>query len=723
VQQFRQVTCFVVFVLAAVLPAAAGPWQMEGGRAPSPKTERELIAVLHSNAPKAKKADACKDLAVYGSSEAVPELAGLLSDEQLASWARIALEAIPGSAADRALREALNTLHGELLIGAIDSVAVRRDAVAVVPLTGHLWAQNAAVASAAAAALGHIGNAAATKALEQSLALGPAKVHSAVAEGLVLCAERSAAEGRDAQAVAIYDEVRKADVPKQRILEATRGAILARKQDGIALLLEQFRSADKHMFQMALGTSRQFPGRQVDEALAAEVDRATPERAALLIEAMADRKEGVVLSAVLKAAGHGPRQVRIAAVNAIGRVGNASCLSLLLDTALESDADLAQAAKAALASLPAKDVDKDIVARLQGAQGKIYPLLIELVGERRIHAVADLVKALDNSDDTVRSAAWTALGTTVSADKLSILISEVVAPKHSEDASIAERALKTASVRMADRERCAQELAKAMEQAPTPKKIVLLRILGAVGGTKALATIGAAAKDTDPQLQDASTRLLGTWMTVDAAPVLLDLAKTSPSERFRVRALRSYIAIARRFAMPEQERCAMCEKALAAATQLAEQKLVLDVLALKRYRNLETLRLAAKLTRDLPKLNNEATQAALTIARELGDEKHSATADEARDILSHAKLHKVKLEIVKAEYGAAGKEKDVAKTLQKQVDGVQLIKLPSPSYTASFGGDPAPGTPKKLKIQYRIDGKAGDESFAENALVILPMPK
>ena len=74
-------------------------------------------------------------------------------------------------------------------------------------------------------------------------------------------------------------------------------------------------------------------------------------------------------------------------------------------SALESDAELAAAAKQALADLPGQDVDKDIVARLHGAQGKIYPLLIELVGERRVQAVPDLVKALDDSDKTVRSAA------------------------------------------------------------------------------------------------------------------------------------------------------------------------------------------------------------------------------------------------------------------------------------------------------------------------------
>jgi hypothetical protein len=208
-------------------------------------------------------------------------------------------------------------------------------------------------------------------------------------------------------------------------------------------------------------------------------------------------------------------------------------------------------------------------------------------------------------------------------------------------------------------------------------------------------------------------------MTIDAAPVLLDLAKTS--DNFRVRALRGYLRIARQFTMGEPQRLEMCQNALSAATQDAEKKLVIDIL--KRYKNLETLRLACKLTRDLPKLNQEASQAALAIARELGDEKHSATADEAKHILSQAKLQKVKLEIVKAEYGAPAKQKDVTKLLQKQATDLQLIALPSPSYTASFGGDPVPGTAKKLKVEYKIDGKTGNESFAENALVILPMPK
>ncbi len=96
-----------------------------------PPREKELLAVLRSDTPPADKAIACKQLAIYGSSEAVPDLAKLLSDPQLASWARIALEAIPGPKPDEALRKAAESLQGDLLVGTINSIGVRRDAGAV----------------------------------------------------------------------------------------------------------------------------------------------------------------------------------------------------------------------------------------------------------------------------------------------------------------------------------------------------------------------------------------------------------------------------------------------------------------------------------------------------------------------------------------------------------------------------------------------------------------
>ena len=70
------------------------------------KDQQELIRVLKSDAPKADKAITCKFLAIVGDKQAVPALAPLLEDAELASWARIALESIPDPSADRPGRKA-----------------------------------------------------------------------------------------------------------------------------------------------------------------------------------------------------------------------------------------------------------------------------------------------------------------------------------------------------------------------------------------------------------------------------------------------------------------------------------------------------------------------------------------------------------------------------------------------------------------------------------------
>ncbi len=679
------------------------------------KTPAELIEVLTTDSPKADKALACKFLAIRGSKDAVPALAPLLMDEQLHSWARIALEAIPGTEADDALRTAAGTLQGRLLIGALNSIGVRRDAAAVPVLTKHLKSEDADVAAAAAIALGKVGNAPATTVLRKALAEArPVLIRSAIAQGCILAAESHLASG-DAAAIEIYDEVRKTDVPFPRLIEATRGAILARKEEGLPLLIEQLRSPQKGFLQVGLSTAREFPGNEIDKALAAELELQTPERAAVIVTAMADRKETVLLNAILKAALAGPLPVRLAATEALGRIGNATCVPALLEVSVDGNAELTQAAKAALAELSDDSVNKEILARIPNSQGKIYLLLIQLVGSRQIEATAALTTALEHSDAAVRSAALTSLGATVPQKSMSVLIKQVVAPKRAEDAAAAQLALKTAAIRMPDREDCAAQIAAAMDRAPAATKGTLLEILGAVGGTKALATVGAAAKSNDAFLQDVSSKLLGEWATIDAAPVLLDLSKSASGEKYQVRAMRGYIRIARQFVMPEPERLVMCQKVIDTAQQATEKRLVLDIL--KRYPTIEMLKMAISLAK-LPDLKDDAIQAALFIAQKLG-----AQSEEVKGLLAKVDLTKVKLEIIKAEYGSGAAIRNVTKVLQDRAGDLQLVALPTDTYNESFGGDPAPNTVKQLKIQYRINGRTGEATFAENALIVLPMPK
>jgi HEAT repeat protein len=202
-----------------------------------------------------------------------------------------------------------------------------------------------------------------------------------------------------------------------------------------------------------------------------------------------------------------------------------------------------------------------------------------------------MVKALNDADGDVRNAAFVALGDTLPESKLSVLVNQFLSPKYAADQDVAASSLKTAAIRMPDREACANELAAALTQIKKAGlKAKLIEILGAVGGTKALATVGEAALSSEEASKDSATKVLGNWMTMDAAPMLYSLSEKMPDDKYRVRAVKAYLRIARQFDMPLQQRVSMAESAMKIARQPEEKKLVLDVL--KRNPSLEMLQLA-----------------------------------------------------------------------------------------------------------------------------------
>jgi HEAT repeat protein len=531
-------------LVAATAASRAGAAAVDS-QAPSADKQRKLIRALKSNTPPADKAMACKQLAVCGTKDAVPALAPLLSDPQLASWARIALEAIPGPAPDAALRKAMGRLQGKLLIGTINSIAVRRDAKAVAGLVKKLNDADPDVASAAALALGRIGGVKAAKALEQSLAGVAAAVRPAVAEGCVLCAEGFLVQGQPAEAVTLCDDVRRADVPKQRILEATRGAILARQSAGIPLLLEQLRSPDKAFFGIGLRTARELPGLEVTEALVAELKQCSPDRQALLLLAVADRNDAAASAAVLEAARTGATKVRIVAIAALERQGNVSSLPALLDAAASGDADVAQAALGALTRLPGSEVDSEILARLPQSTGKTRQVLIELARQRRIEpALPGIMGFATDADAGVRSAAVQAigaLGNDHQAGALAQLLSESQSPKDRADLEAALIAIGSRSG-----SRCVPSLLPLTQSGDGALRIIALHLLASAGGPEALAAVARAVSDPDEAVRDEAARTLSTWPNnwpeeSGVVEPLLALARDSRKTSAQVLGLRGYL--------------------------------------------------------------------------------------------------------------------------------------------------------------------------------------
>ena len=576
-----------------------------------------LIQVLRSEAPYMEKLLACKKLGQLGAAEAVPALTPLLfEDERLSHAARIALEAIPDPSAGKALLESLPRLEGLPRVGVIQSLGVRREKAAVGAL-GDLLAQGDLLAAVAAAdALGKIATPEAVFILQERFADSPMPVRKAIANALLEIGENLCQQGERASALQIFAKVAEAEVPLYVRLAAQRAAILADKEDWQSRLIKLLRG-ERAEFALALEVARLLPPEKVASTLANEVPNQDPERQSLLAELLGELGDPTVLPVVLTVAQTGEKPARVAALKALGRLGDVRAISLLLKEALHEDAEVASAAREALATLKDPAVDEELVVRLGQSKAGTRPaeilLFVELAGRRRIRAAQPfLVTFLEADDPRLRQAAITSLGQILGPEDLEILTERLVRPKAEEDLPSLKEAVRLVCIRSADREKAAEVLAASLPKASLEVKNFLYELLGTVGGQNALNALAEVA--FDPRFQDLATRVLGQWQGPAAAPVLYRIAKEAADQRFRVRALRGYVRIARQFDLPADQRLAMLRSALSLAERNEER--ILAVQALSRIHTVEALELAVAQLSQEP-LKPYAAQTILGLAERL----------------------------------------------------------------------------------------------------------
>ena len=193
----------------------------EAGRT---ELETRLAALLKNDSTRDAKDYVCRKLMVIGTVSSVPALAALLPEKDHSHMARFALERIPVPQAAQARRDALPKLSGVLKVGVISSLGARRDADSVSALAELLRGADPVVARAAAYALGAIRNAEAAQALAQAKPTSP-EVKQAATDASLACAEELLADGKKAEATAIYKRYAGEDHPKHVRLAATRGML------------------------------------------------------------------------------------------------------------------------------------------------------------------------------------------------------------------------------------------------------------------------------------------------------------------------------------------------------------------------------------------------------------------------------------------------------------------------------------------------------------------
>ena len=544
------------------------------------------LAELLSEATLECKSFICKQLWFIGTADSVPAIARLLTDEETVDMACYAMGQNPSPEAGEALRNALDRVGPRVQVRIINLLGDRRDAQSAKAMGKLVFGAQKQVAEAAVAALGKIGGAQARKILVEVRAdLDVSEqLRFTATDAYLRCAEDLVAEGKSRQATVIYKELAGENEAALIRSAAIKGLADVGGPDAIPLVVTALRDKDRMVRTTAMGCVRTMAGEGVTELFAAELPKALPDERVLLIGALADRGDGAALPSITAAAESANTEVRKAALQAVGKLGNASNVEFLVQAATKGiSSEEKRAAVNSLKLLRGSGVDDAIVKSMQNSQPNVRSELIEVLFERNaVGAVAPLLKEASSSDSKVRRAAFKALGRLAGEKDLPSLIKLLAGLQGDSGRSQAERAVVAVSRKISDDSKRADVvLAVLRAEGRVPVRCSLLRVLGGIANSKALETLEAASKETDPAVRDTAVRALAKWPDATAAEALLEIFQNTQNQTHRLLALRGLVRL---LALPAGDRrvqktLEMYRQAISGARNPDEKKLVLSGLA------------------------------------------------------------------------------------------------------------------------------------------------
>ena len=428
------------------------------------------------------------------------------------------------------------------------------------------------------------------------------------------------------------------------------------------IVLDILRSDDQEMQAAAIAMVKEMPGTPVTEALTKELPNLSAKSQVQLLSALGDRGDVAARPAVVAAVKSEDQSVRIAALRALGQLGDDSTVELLAQAAAGAKGAEQKAARDSLYRLRGPNVDKVILAAIPKSEAKTKVELITSVGQRNITAgVAPLLETAKDSDRKVRTGSLRTLKVIAGPEHLPALVELLIKAKSSSDRTEAQKTIAAVAHRIAEKNRqAASVLAVLSSVKETVARCSLLNVLGRIGDNSALPELTAALKDENVDIQTAAIRALAEWPTPEPVVELLKVAESSVNKVHRILALRGFVRL---LGLPSDrpagETIEMYKKAMSLSPDTGEKKRVLS--GLSNTKSLAALQMAAGYLDD-ENLSVEAGAAVFNIAGGIYADYPEQATDMLNQIIKTTKSDSLRQQaqelINNIEQGDAGRQEN-----------------------------------------------------------------
>jgi HEAT repeat protein/archaellum component FlaF (FlaF/FlaG flagellin family) len=632
--------------------------------------EAKLIEFIDGDTTYAGKQFLCKQLGLIGSAASADLLAKLVVDETTSDMARYAAEHIPGAEIDTMLINAAYKTSGDVQIGIINTLGVRKTVAAVAPVAEMIKASDEKLSLAAIEALKRIGNAEAMSVLAKKKDLFKGTLHESVMDAYLYCVDGLLASGETKKAAKAYKRAYRLFESDPIRIAAVEGMLNSAGKKKVKVILDVLKGDDAVAKAVAISAVRELDPEAIKPILRkfkslSETDKVQ------LITAISEMKTEAVLATVVKAASSDSQPLRLAAIKALAVVGDGDSVKLLAGIAANSKGNEQKAARASLYNMAAKETDAAIIACYGGADPGVKKELLKAIAERKIEKSKPIVlKGTKDADAKVRVEALRAVAVTQNLTLDELLDTLAIAASDAER-SLAEKTIvliiKAKKNTYADTKQIVGQM-DDLKAKGVDVKAAALRVLGGIGNDAGYDTLVKAISSKDEKIQRAAIDGLTIWPGGKPLNILLATISTTTSKSNKVMAFRGYVEQIGNLNV--NRAVSYYQRAIEAAENDSQKRSVLS--AISQRPSVKTLEMAIAYIDD-PKLKNEAAAAVSQIIDKI---------DAHLGKMSLPVLVRVKSKVSDAE--VAKKIQDLINNLDRH-SGIVSRWLVSGAYTSKKG--------------------------------------
>ncbi len=287
-------------------------------------------------------------------------------------------------------------------------------------------------------------------------------------------------------------------------------------------------------------------GPAITEQFVAQLSKLDASGQVALLDALADRGDRTARTGVLNLlAATSDENVRTAALLALGKLGTAEDVPLLVKSLAASAKAEQAAARRSLIELPGDSINQSLAADLLSASPEVHGALIEVLATRRASdQVPALLTAVVDDNVRVRRAAMAALGQLGRPEQIAKMLPGVLKARKGYERDAAEKNVALVCERIENPDQRGAVLIEALTTVDAAQRDQLLSLLGRVGGKKLIDFVAAIATGNDASRRQLGIDALSKWPDASVADTLFTIATNASDPAERAQAFRGFVKVA-----------------------------------------------------------------------------------------------------------------------------------------------------------------------------------